>query len=371
MLVSVFGTLSLVRAPQSVSALLGASIFAASLGALVSDVALGQFALVCLAAIVATLLLLRSNAWIAASITAALAAMQPNLCLVLIARATGRRAIIALGLGAIIFLVLLLSMAGPAGIAAYLHLLAIHGAAEAATVIQITPAGVALGFGASPSTAESVRWCAAALGLILALMAMMRVSDPTARVGIAACASPFILPFFHEHDFVLLLLPVILCAIHARGSTLAFAAVAATACSVDWLALSQRPNAELQAVILAAAAALGFALLSDLRREAFAGLALPIVVAVVSLVAHQHQIPVWPDGLPLHWQAPSDASVSYVWGLEQLAAGLDAHDPIWSILRFFALVASALVGLATYLTASDVDVHEIVVRRERVGLEAR
>ncbi len=110
-----------------------------------------------------------------------------------------------------------------------------------------------------------IRYACALIALVLGAVAIRRIREPVARVGIAACALPFVVPFFHEHDFVLLLLPALYCAIHARGRTLAFAALASTLCGVDWLGLGQRPNAELQSVLLATACALGFGLLARMR----------------------------------------------------------------------------------------------------------
>jgi len=266
----------------------------------------------------------------------------------------------------------MLASGGIAGIASYLQLLAAHGAAEAAIVIQITPAGIALGFGVTPDVAKLAGYGVAVLGLVLAVLMIRRVDDPAVRVGIAACALPFVVPFFHEHDFVLAVLPAIMCAIRARGRTLAFAAFSATACGVDWLGLGQRSNGEAQSLALACACALGFALIAELRREALFALAVPVVVACVAAFARTHPIPVWPDELPPRWHAPAGASVSEIWGLEQRVAGLSAVDPVWSVLRVLALASSAMLGLATFLTArrdSDVDVHEIVERRQRTGLE--
>lgn len=361
MLVAVFGGLALARAPRTVTVVVGAAVFAGSFGPLTSDVALGQSALLCAAAIVATLLLLRTRTWPIAALTSALAALQPNLCIVLLARASDVRALVAFTLGALLFCGLMVQSAGISGIATYLHLLAVHGAAEANTVIQITPAGVAAGLGANPAVIGTARFGSAALALALAVFAILRAGDAEVRVGVASCALPFIVAFFHEHDFVLLLLPALLCAVRARGTMLAFAALAATACSVDWLGLGQRPNAEVQSLVLACASALGFLLIAEMRREALWALAVPCAVAGVALIAKLHPVPIWPDALPPHWQPPAAATISQVWALEQRAAGLDAVDPLWALLRAFSLASSALLGFSVY-SPLDVDVHEVVER---------
>jgi len=369
MLVMVFGTLTLARAPHEASIVLGATIFAASFGALISDVSLGQVALLSAAAIVATLLLLRSRAWPAAAITTVVGAFQPNMCLVLIARLGDMRASIAFAIGAVVFFGLMFAFGGIDATGRYLHLLAVHGAAERHTVIQITPASVALGWGASDAASTAVRLLSALAALGLGTVAMRRTREPIARVGFAACMLPFVVPFFHEHDFVLLVLPALYCALRARGSTLALAAVASVSCSIDWLGLAQRVGAQPQSLMLALAATLGIALLARLRRETSLALLVPAALIAVCLLARTHPVPIWPDALPLHWHGPPGASVSALWELEQRTAGLEAQDPVWSFLRLLPLFSDALLGFALYRTLMDVDVHEISERLEQVRVE--
>jgi hypothetical protein len=168
---------------------------------------------------------------------------------------------------------------------------------------------------------------------------------------------------------VLLVLPALCCAVRARGATLAFAAIVATAAGVDWLGLAQRPSAGVQTVMLCIACALGFALASGSRRESFAGLCVPFAVIGAALLARTHPAPVWPDTLPLHWQAPAGASVSEVWALEQRVGGLDATNPVWSLLRALTLLSTALLGVATWMTGKQEQcVSEDTRRNERMGI---
>lgn len=370
LVVVVFGSLSLARAPRKPSVLLGAAMLAASFGPLISDVALGQVAIVSAAGIVATLLLLRSSrAWRWSALSSAVATLQPSLVLPLIARLGDVRAFAGLALGAMFFLVWTLMYGGIAGLAHYVHLLSVHGAAEAATVIQITPASVARGFGATPNLVQLVTVASASAAVLLSALAARRIDDPTLRVGVASCALPFVIPFIHEHDFVLTLLPAICCAVRARGTVLGFSAVAVTACGVDWLGLGQRPNGDVQSVVLAFACALAFALVAQLRREAFAALIVPFAVAGVAVVAHAHPVPVWPDTLPPHWQPPVTATISQVWALEQSVAGLDQKNAVWSALRALVLLSSLLVAIATFATGKLEERVDTVSRRdERMGL---
>ncbi|MGH7328635.1 MAG: glycosyltransferase 87 family protein, partial [Polyangiaceae bacterium] len=349
MLVVIFGSLALARAPQTVPVLLGATIFTAAYGPLISDVSLGQLALGCTAAIIAALLLLPTRAWLLAAFPVACAGLAPNLAVVLLARLGDLRALIAFAAGAFAFGALMASQ-GPGGIARYLHLLSIHGAAEASTVIQMTPAAISFAFG--ESAAAFARIISAAIAVALTIVALRRVSPPAMRIGIASCMLPFVVPFFHEHDFVLAILPAIMCAALARGTALSLAAVGATAAGVDWLGLAQRVPNEPQAIVLSLACALGFALIAQLRREAFAALAVPVFVAAICLLARAHPVPIWPDALPPHWQPPPNVSVSAVWEMEQRVAGLDAPDPVWELLRALSLASCALLGFATYLTST-------------------
>lgn len=350
MLVVIFGSLALAGASRTVATLCGAAILAGSYGPLTSDAALGQVALLGGAGVVLALVLLRTHGWLAASAATALAALQPNLALVLIARATGARAWIALALGFLIFAAVTLADGGAAGIARYVDLLRDHGDAERFTVIQITPGAIAYGFGAGQALAAMVRGSIAFLALAAAGLAMRRVAEPEVRVGIAICALPFFLPFFHEHDFLLAILPATLCAVRARGATLALASVGTVACGADWLGLAQRPSGELQTAVLAAATTLGFALIAGLRAHAFAGFIVPLAIGALSPIARAHLVPIWPDALPPHWQPPPGASISRVWELEQHVAGLTQTDPAWAMLRSWSLLGSGLLGVALSLT---------------------
>lgn len=369
LLTIVFGSASLAGAQKRPSLLLGIAIFSAAFGPLISDVALGQVALLAAAGIVGALVLLRTRVWLAAAIPTAIAALQPSLVLPLIARAGNARALAAFACGAVIFGALMLANGGVSGIANYLHLLSIHGASEAATVIQITPQGIARGFGAPPALLETLRVGFAALAIVLTVAAMRQLYDPTLRTGIASCALLFVIPFVHEHDFVLLVLPALCCAVRARGATLAFAAIAATACGVDWLGLAQRPSSAMQTVVLSTACALGFALVAGKQKSSWAGLSMPFFVIAAAMFAHGHPAPVWPDTLPPHWQPPAAAGVTEVWSLEQRAGGLDATNPIWSVLRALTLLSAALLGVATWMTGKQEQrVPEDARRNQRLGV---
>jgi uncharacterized membrane protein YhaH (DUF805 family) len=369
LLAMVFGSALLAGAPKMPSILIGVAIFSAAFGPLTSDVALGQVALIAAAGITGALVLLRTRIWLTAAIAAAIGALQPSLILALIGRAGDARALAAFACGALLFGALTLANGGVAGIAAYFHLLSLHGASEAATLIQITPQGIARGFGAPAALRQALHFGVAVLAIVIAIAAIRRLHDPTFRTGVASCALLFVIPFVHEHDFVLLVLPALCCAVRAQGATLVFASIAATAAGVDWLGLAQRPNSAVQSVVLSVACALGFALVAGLRRPSLAGLFVSLAVIAAAVLARTHRAPVWPDTLPLHWQPPGLATVTEVWGLEQRAGGLDATSPVWSFLRALTLLSTALLGVATWMTGKQEQrVPEDTGRHERLGI---
>ena len=73
LLVVVFGSMALAGAPRDAFILLGVTVFSAAYGPLISDVALGQVALISAAGIVATLVLLRTRRRLLAAVSAACA----------------------------------------------------------------------------------------------------------------------------------------------------------------------------------------------------------------------------------------------------------------------------------------------------------
>ncbi|MBV8355697.1 MAG: DUF2029 domain-containing protein [Candidatus Eremiobacteraeota bacterium] len=347
MMALILASLELAGAQRRPDILIGAYIFVGSYGPLTSDIALGQVALLSGAGVVLTLLLFRTRRWWTAAFSALAAALQPNLGLVLVV-VRDARAWAAFALGFILFAAATALEGGLPGFVRYLDLLRAHGAAEHAVVIQITPGSIAYGFGAGETAARVVAVAAALAALVLVALALRAVRRMTARVALAICALPFILPFFHEHDFLLTILPALWCAIVARGRALGFAAFFAVASGIDWLGLGQRPLNALQSVVLCATCGLGFALVARLRAAAFAGLLVVPFVAAVSLIAATHPVPIWPDGLPPHWVPPVDADISRVWELSQIAAGLTAQVPLWDVLRALSLLSTALLGFAVY-----------------------
>ncbi|MEO7040433.1 MAG: hypothetical protein ABI186_10430, partial [Candidatus Elarobacter sp.] len=281
-----------------------------------------------------------------------LAAAQPNLALALIARVRDRRALQIAALGAAGFAALTLAAGGgPHGFAAYLQRLSAHARAERFAAIQHTPAAIAYAFGAPAQVALAV-------GIIVALatVALIVIVTVQARLDaqngtlLALAALPLAIPFFHEHDFVIELIPLLVLALRADGIARTLAGVASMLVLIDWFGLAQRDAAQLQIIAFGIALACAFVALGPVARIArreLAPLATLLVLAAIAIpFAQRFPAPVWPDALPSGYRAPAQADASAVWADEQRVAGLDAAVPAWGALRALPLAGCILTGVA-------------------------
>jgi hypothetical protein len=341
-------------------ALLVGLLLAIVSGPAISALALGQIALLSTAGIACALVACeraaRSGAALAGGAFAMLVAgLQPNLALALIARVRDRAALLAASTAGLAFALLTLAAGGgPAGFAAYLHRLGEHGRAERFAGIQHTPAALAWALGAPAGTASAV-----GLAVALAALAALVALTVRARLGprdgalLALAALPLIVPFFHEHDFAIELIPLLVLALRAECAARAWAGAAAVLLLVDWLGFAQRPAGGAQLTALGLAVAAAFAALGPGRRARRADLAPLLVLAGLAAVAlplgRAHPAPTWPDALPPGYRAPANADASAVWADEQRAAGLDARSPAWALLRAFPLAGCVALGAAVVL----------------------
>ncbi len=317
---------------------------AATCGPVVSGFTLGQAALVGAAAtILAFAALERRPAW---SIPAALvAAIQPNLALPLAVRLLDRRACIALVAAAGAFIALTLACGGGvAGFVAYLRLLRAHDAAERYITIQHTLPALAASFGASHALADVIGGGASVVALAVVVAAAVRWR---ARPALAACVTvpllPIAVPFFHEHDFAIDLLPALVLFSRGDARVRALAGVAAVMTLVDWFGFAQRPQATAQIACLAVCVAVASAILTA-RREPL--IAVAVLAAGCIPLAHAFVAPTWPETLgPYH--APPGADISTIWGMEAQRSGLAAVVPAWSVLRAIPLFGCALFAYAS------------------------
>lgn len=335
----------------------------AGFGPLTSGIALGQVAVVSCAAITVFPLLLLQRYGLAAAATVLAAALQPNLAIVLAARLGERRAWIALAFAATVAAGgSLIAVGGFAGLTRYLATLRAHAAAERFLAIQTTTGAVARALGASAHVAGLT---AAGLAFItvaaVVLQCASRRYGPNERLALACAAAPLALPFAHEHDFAIVFLPAVLTLRRARGRAWVVAAIALLGAGVDWLGLAQRPDGATESALLTFAAACGAAALARERLRPYHFL--PVLVALaalgVGILAGQHRLPTWPDGLGSDFHVPLAASAPELWHLEQLRSGIGALDPFWGTLRLLSLGASALIwATASVVLARDVRVSQ-------------
>jgi hypothetical protein len=333
----------------------GLLFFAALTGSAIGAVTLGQVALVAAAAVALTLLALeRGSPW--ASVAALVAAAQPNLALPLAVRLTGRRSAALLASAAAAFLALTLILhGGAAGFVTYLHRLGELGASERFDVIQygvpavLAAAGVARGSAALAGTICTLVAFAAAAAAAWRLRA-----QPLLATSLAIALLPWAVPFFHEHDFAIELIPVIVLAAAPDARVRMLAGVAAMCVLIDWLGIAQRPEAAVHDACLAFAAACAFGGVPARSPRAAEPWPALIACAVLSLLAFLPALafpaPVWPDALGAFHAAPTiDAAA--VWAAEQQRAGLTGVLPVTGLLRAIALFGCAVLALAAYLAA--------------------
>lgn len=352
-------------------------VVAAGFGPLTSGLALGQVAIVSTAAVVLAALALRRRGrgglprpaiMVSAHdhgggysgsrqrrigfgfVAALIAALQPNLAIVLVALLGSARSWIALiGAALVAFGGSAVALAGPFGFARYLDTLRAQGAAESFIAIQTTPGAVARALGASAQSAGFIAvGCAVVAIAGVGLLWGGGRYAPISRLALACAALPLALPFAHEHDFVIVFLPAILTVRRARGRFWVLGAVGALLAGTDWLGLAQRPEAAAQTMLLTLAAALALATLArgPLRIEHALPALLAFGVLGSSLLAAGHRLPIWPDALGAHFHVPAAMPLAAIWHLEQVRSGIARLDPRWGALRLCSLLGCVLLWVA-------------------------
>jgi hypothetical protein len=344
------------RGVRAATALLAAGVLTAASGPATSALALGQIALLSAAGIACALVAYQRRAPAAGAVATLVAGLQPNLALALLARMRDRTALAAAACGAVAFAALTLAAGGgPHGFAAYLDRLREHAGAERFVAIQHTPAAVAWALGA-PDALASAAGTAVALIAIAVVVAVTVRARRGARDGalLALAAAPLAIPFFHEHDFVLLLVPLLVLAVRAQGAARAWAGAALALAGVDWFGIAQRPAAAAEILATGLAAACAFVVLGTGARATRADLApfaaLALIACAAVPAARAFPAPVWPDALPASFQAPAGADASAVWAGEQRAAGLAARQPAWGALRALPLAGCVVLGIGVVLS---------------------
>jgi len=349
-----FAALRLARAPRDpwTSGLAGILAFASAPA--IAAVALGQTALVGAAGVAGALVAYRSR-WPAGAFAATLvAAVQPNLALALAARLRSRRDLaVAASAAAVFAIVTLLAGGGRRGFIAYLARLGAHGAAERDVTIQHTPAAIAYSFGLTPEAAAVFGTAVAVVAILAAILVIVRERLDATTATLVTCALlPLVLPFFHEHDFVIEVVPIVILALRTGGRARGLASIAAVLVLVDWFGLAQRHAAGGQILCLGFAVASAFASLNPRRpgrggRPDLWGLTAFALLAAVALpLGLLKPAPTWPDTLPTRYRADPAADISAVWAAEARVAGLTAREPAWGVLRGLPLAGCVVLGAA-------------------------
>jgi hypothetical protein len=179
---------------------------------------------------------------------------------------------------------------------AYVAAAAVHGGAERFVTIQLAPAAIAYGFGATPRNAQLIAAVAAMLAVAAALLIALRVREVFARFAAWSALVPFVAIFLHEHDLLIAYPAALWCALRTCTTARTLALGGALLVSIDWLGLAQRPTGIAQSALLAIAAVTAFIALGDAVEARIAWrVALPVAVlfAGAALLAAHHPAPVW------------------------------------------------------------------------------
>ena len=95
---------------------------------------------------------------------------------------------------------------------------AAHAAAERFVTIQLAPAAIAYGFGATPRSAQLTAAVAAILALAAAVLLALRFREPFARFTAWSALVLFVAIFLHEHDPPIAYPAALWCALRTRAT---------------------------------------------------------------------------------------------------------------------------------------------------------
>jgi hypothetical protein len=324
--------------------LIAIAVTAAGFGPLTSALALGQLALP--AALVTALALFMPAAGFFAWI-------QPNIAVAQCAQAFSRRGAIPFAANLTLFGIACTFVLGTRGIARYVAVLNYHRLAEQFSAIQVTPAAIAYGFGAAPSTANAAGVAVALAAASVWLVILLRLDDAIARFCATCALLPLMMPFFHEHSLLIVFFPAVVYALRADSRVQPLAMLGALLVATDWLGLAQRPDGTLQTLLLVAGCGCGILALHDRPRPRMllVPLALLAAIGVASIFAHAHPSPVWPDAMGALPPNIARMDIASAWHAQQDAAGLLQQNPVWAALRMLSLLGCALTVSAIALSS--------------------
>ncbi|MDQ2873254.1 MAG: DUF2029 domain-containing protein [Candidatus Eremiobacteraeota bacterium] len=340
-------TLRIAGRRVNVESFICVGILALGFGPITSDIALGQVALVAFACALLACATAGRNVWGAAA-AALFAGLQPNVALVLLARFRKKSVMLACGVAVVVFAGACALAVGPGALAAYGRLLHDHGNAERFSLIQITPAAIAYGFGASAAVASAVGIVIAAASIAAWIVVAVITGNPFARLAAACAVLPFAVPFFHEHDLLIVFVPALYAVTRADGRFVPVAVAGGLFAAVDWLGIAQRPDGLLQSALLGLAAFCALVCMAERpSARTYLAAAIPLILLPIAGFAATHDpAPIWPDAMRVLPSFGAGVSAATVWAAEQRASGLLAPNAFWALLRCGPLLGCAMLLIA-------------------------
>lgn len=335
-------TLALSRRGITILSALAIAAAALGFGPLTSALALGQIAL---PAFFFAVLALRRR------LSAIFAFAQPNVALTMISDWR------IFAVGAAVFAGACTVVAGLHGAIDYLSVLREHSAAERFSAIQITPAAIAYGFGATEQTALTTGAAIAIAAVLVWFVLVRRLPDTVSRFCATCALAPLAMPFFHEHDLLVAFVPAVVYAIRADARAWPLAATGAMLCATDWFGLAQRPDGAVQTLLLAGAFGAALVTLRDdaRARMLLAPAAILALIGVAAFMAQTHPAPVWPDAMSPSPAIASAKSIAAAWHEEQSATGLFERNAYWALLRCLPLIGCAALAYAISLSSKSTE----------------
>jgi hypothetical protein len=256
---------------------------------------------------------------------------------------------------------------GVDGLRSYLGVMAEHARSEQTFAFQYAPLALAYGFGAMPFAAGVAATLTATIAIAAtASWAWLTRASLVSRTAVAAAALPFVLPYVHEPDMAIAVLPALYAVLRARGVVWAFGAAGTVMLLAYPLALTQGPAGVAFAVVMAAVCALQVARLGprdDLRLR-LVPLGVVPLIALLGLFAPPEHATIWPATVPAITALTPDMTAATIWRTELASLHLDGPQPWIALLRCLTLTGCALVGIATAVTARD-EARPIAVRVRR------
>lgn len=337
---------------------------------LTSGIVLGQPMVVAAAAVSLGILALPRSIPLAVLATIA-GTLQPVMLVPAASFAGVRRGLVALAIAFAAIYALGAASASPQWPLTYAELLRAHAGAERVIAIQYTPAAVLFALGLSETTATIAGIAFAAVALAVTALGIAKTNDAVRRFSIVCAALPIASGFVHEHNFVPLFVPALWAARSFSTRTQGAVVLAFGLIAVNWMDFAQQPAGAAQDVVLGLGALA--AILAWQRERSLwsygAALAVTFTIALGAWVGAHHPAPIWPNDMQA-FHVPAGAAAAYVWHVEQIRSGLERVEPAWGLLRSFSLAGSiVLLAVLSFGKRLNIDVHEVVERRDRVGTE--